>query len=222
MEPLVGRALDYRLRYLLDSRTLAQTEPASPSGSLAARMLLVQGKPEAALELAAETLEDPYAAGGPVSAVESRLVSAMALTELSRADEAVEQLSVAVEVAEPDGITRLFLEFGPAIEGMLRDVATRDRGTAPYAQRLLVALRDGGPSASDGIETSDDGLIEPLNGRETELLELLAARRSNHEIADEMFISVNTVKWHARNLYGKLGVSGRAEAVVRGRELGLI
>jgi LuxR family maltose regulon positive regulatory protein len=51
---------------------------------------------------------------------------------------------------------------------------------------------------------------------------LLAERRSNREIADELYLSVNTVKWHARNLYGKLGVERRREAVERARELGIL
>ena len=65
-------------------------------------------------------------------------------------------------------------------------------------------------------------LIESLNERELEILALLAQRRTNREIADTLFLSLNTVKWYARQIYGKLGVGNRREAVSRAEALGLI
>jgi LuxR family maltose regulon positive regulatory protein len=65
-------------------------------------------------------------------------------------------------------------------------------------------------------------LIEPLSDREMQVLKLLADRLSNPEIAQRLFISLPTVKSHTRNIYGKLGVHDRKEAVVRARELGIL
>src|SRR5690606_22107418 len=65
-------------------------------------------------------------------------------------------------------------------------------------------------------------LIEPLTPREPEVLQLIAAGRSNQAIASELFLSVGSVKTHSSHLYGKLGVRGRTEAVARARALGLI
>jgi DNA-binding CsgD family transcriptional regulator len=65
-------------------------------------------------------------------------------------------------------------------------------------------------------------LIEPLASRELEILSYLAENRSNREIADALVLSLNTVKWYARQIYGKLGVANRRQAVARARVLGLL
>ncbi len=65
-------------------------------------------------------------------------------------------------------------------------------------------------------------LIEPLSERELEVLRLICAGKSNREIADELFLALDTVKRHANNLYGKLGVSRRTQAVLEARRLGLV
>jgi LuxR family maltose regulon positive regulatory protein len=65
-------------------------------------------------------------------------------------------------------------------------------------------------------------LVEPLSEREQEVLRLLAAGRSNQEIADALYVTVGTVKTHTHRIYAKLGVRGRTEAIARGREAGLL
>jgi len=65
-------------------------------------------------------------------------------------------------------------------------------------------------------------LVEPLSEREREVLGLLAKGLTNPEIAARLFLSPNTIKVHARNLYGKLGVHNRTQAVVRARDLGIL
>jgi LuxR family maltose regulon positive regulatory protein len=67
----------------------------------------------------------------------------------------------------------------------------------------------------------DQPLVEPLTARELEVLSHMAQRRTDQEIADTLVLSLNTVKWYARQIYGKLGVGGRREAVSRARALGL-
>lgn len=69
---------------------------------------------------------------------------------------------------------------------------------------------------------ADQSLIEPLTSRELEILRHLAENRTNREIADLLVLSLNTVKWYARQIYGKLGVSNRRQAIERARELGLM
>jgi DNA-binding CsgD family transcriptional regulator len=68
----------------------------------------------------------------------------------------------------------------------------------------------------------DQPLVEPLTARELEILSLMAEHLKNREIADTLILSLNTVKWYARQIYGKLGASGRREAVSRARDLGLL
>ncbi len=69
---------------------------------------------------------------------------------------------------------------------------------------------------------AQQSLPEPLNERELAILKFMAVRLSNREIASELYISVNTVRWHAHNLFSKLGVGGRSEAVSRARDLNLL
>jgi LuxR family maltose regulon positive regulatory protein len=85
-----------------------------------------------------------------------------------------------------------------------------------YIKKLLLAFK------AKAKTQLDEGLIELLSGREVEVLHLLAARMSNLEIAEQLFISLNTVKTHIKNIISKLGVHGRDQAVARARELGLL
>ena len=66
------------------------------------------------------------------------------------------------------------------------------------------------------------GLIEPLTGRELQVLAMLAAGTTNHALARELFISIDTVKKHVSHVLGKLGAANRTEGVARARDLGLI
>jgi LuxR family maltose regulon positive regulatory protein len=87
---------------------------------------------------------------------------------------------------------------------------------------LLAAFGKGasGPVAAAPVEGA--AYVEPLTPREVEVLRLIAAGMRNQEIADQLFISLATVKRHIANTYGKLGVSHRMEAVVRANELSLL
>jgi LuxR family maltose regulon positive regulatory protein len=86
-------------------------------------------------------------------------------------------------------------------------------------------LDDAIAQAREGLESKAapvQPLIEPLSERELEVLRLLCAGRSNQEIADELFIALNTVKRHVSNLYGKLGVRRRVQAIIEARRLRLV
>ena len=91
-----------------------------------------------------------------------------------------------------------------------------------YASRLLAAFPAQEPPPGHLLPPSPDQLVEPLNDREIQILRLLSARLSNREIADELYLSVNTVKWYARSIYDKLDVANRREAGTRARELGIL
>jgi ATP/maltotriose-dependent transcriptional regulator MalT len=96
-----------------------------------------------------------------------------------------------------------------------------------YVGRLLAALKgetkdDERTTSSSFVLGPSSSLVEPLSERELELLRLLAAGMTNRAIAESLMVSVNTVKTHARSIYGKLGVRNRTQAAARARELGLI
>ena len=127
-------------------------------------------------------------------------------------DAALDALDVAIARAEPEGYVRVFLDEGEPMTTLLR-VAAKDRA---YARRLLAAAASAPPQAAS------DGLVEPLSDRELDVLRLLQGDLSGPEIASELFVSVNTVRTHTKNIYAKLGVSTRRAAVHRGAALGLL
>jgi LuxR family transcriptional regulator, maltose regulon positive regulatory protein len=75
---------------------------------------------------------------------------------------------------------------------------------------------------SDRVVHQPIGLVEPLSDREIEVLQLVAEGRSNQEIAARLYLSLRTIKFHTSNIYGKLGVKNRTEAVAKARDLGLL
>jgi len=125
-------------------------------------------------------------------------------------------LECALTLAEPEGYVRVFLDEGPPMASLLSALATRTT-TAPYARRLLAA----GTAADNGVPVQG-GPVEPLSIRELEVLRLLGTDLDGPDIARQLFVSVNTVRTHTKNIYAKLGVNSRRAAVRRGRELDLL
>lgn len=145
---------------------------------------------------------------------------------LGRRTQARERLASALELAEPMGLVRTFVDYGLPMAGLCRDLASRRRDTR-YLNRLLAAFNPDSAhrqprlaSASTAITRTP--LIEPLRPREIEVLEHIADGRSNQEIANEMVMALSTVKWYLRNIYDKLNVSRRTQALARARELNLL
>jgi len=100
---------------------------------------------------------------------------------------------------------------------------TLSRGVAPeYVRRLLAAfpMTEREKSAPTKLQVPD--LIEPLSEREIEVLQLIAEGLTNPEIAARLFLSLHTIKTHTRNIYGKLGVNNRTQAVARGKSVGVL
>ncbi len=73
-----------------------------------------------------------------------------------------------------------------------------------------------------GVPVDQSGLVEPLSERELEVLHLIAEGLTNRDIGERLYLSLNTVKVHTRNIYGKLGVNNRTQAVANARDLGLL
>ena len=109
---------------------------------------------------------------------------------------------------------------------LLRQAAHRGIAGA-YVRRLLAALeederRKTEPSPSSLVSRPLSSLVEPLSERESEVLRLLTTRLSAPDIAQELFVSVNTVRSHIKSIYGKLNVHSRHEAIARAKELNLL
>ena len=195
------------------------------------RLRLARGEPAEASRLLARLLDPAEAAGRLGVVIEILALQAMALHQSGKLAPALSSLERALALAEPEGYIRTFADHGEPMATLLRQVA--ERGTAPrYVARLLAAIASPGRSTGDHIihypTVSDGGLAvmpsgaEALTAREVEVLRLLSGGASNRTIADELTISVGTVKAHISHILGKIGAHNRTEAVALARRLGLI
>jgi len=175
--------------------------------------------------------------------IELAVLQSLALERLGRSDQAFHALEEAVALAEPGGWIRPFVEVGPSMADLLMRLRQQNV-SVDYIERILAAFPDTASKTPlpDLRSTNDErefevetvtpiqnpkskiqnSLIEPLTNRELDVLELLAQRLQNKEIAEKLFISSATVKSHLESIYQKLNVSKRREAVDRASKLGIL
>ncbi|MFQ5857463.1 MAG: LuxR C-terminal-related transcriptional regulator [Anaerolineae bacterium] len=177
------------------------------------RVDIAQGRLDEALETVTQVLKGAETAEGKDHVIGALALQAIALQAQGERDQALIALEQALTLAEPEGYVRIFVDEGAPMAALLRIAASR--GIAlDYVSELLAAFGEAAPPSTP--------LIEPLSERELEVLRLLAAGLSNREIGAELFLAVGTVKKHTSNIYGKMNVHKRTQAVARARELGLV
>ncbi|MBN1178432.1 MAG: tetratricopeptide repeat protein [Anaerolineae bacterium] len=187
-----------------------------------ARVLLAHGEPDRAQHVLDTLLSAAEAAGRMGSAIEALALHALARQALGDGNDALRSLARALDMAEPEGFVRIFVDSGRPMAELLRQARARGM-EAGYADKLLEAFQHPSPhQAPRGFAHPSAPLIEPLTAREMEVLQCLGEGLSNAEIGQRLFISLPTVKSHTRNIYGKLDVTHRAEAVARARKLGIL
>jgi LuxR family maltose regulon positive regulatory protein len=170
-----------------------------------------------ALDLVQQVLAAATVAGRVENTIKGLVLQALALEMQGAADRALDALERALMLAEPGGYVRTFVDEGEPMARLLRRALAQ--GIAPgYVARLLAAFRDSVPAKPPAAQA----LVEPLTGRELEVLRLIAAGLSNREIAEELYIAVSTVKTHVNRIYGKLGAKSRTQAVVKAQALDLL
>ena len=157
----------------------------------------------------------------PGSLVEVLVLQALAHQVQGDAIRARAPLERALTLAEAEGYVRIFLDEGATMRTLLGHVAAPGPASA-YARRLLSAFETPARLAPTPLQAVPAALVEPLTRREVEILRLIAAGMRNQEIAEQLFISLSTVKRHVANAYGKLGASHRTEAVARANALDLL
>jgi LuxR family maltose regulon positive regulatory protein len=183
-----------------------------------ARLLTAQGRPDEALTLLESLVPVAEWRGRPGMLIEIHMLQALAWQARGDTDQAMAALERAISLAEPEGYVRTFVDEGEPMTELLHEAA--ERGIAPgYVNKLLATLD---VSKYEGLGKPPQPLLEPLSERELEVLRLLDTHLSSTEIAEELCISANTARFHIKNIYGKLGVHRRSDAVQRARELGLL
>ena len=187
-----------------------------------ARILLARHRaaPDGAALDQATRLLDRLRAAAEAGERDAAVVEALVLQALVRhargdARAALAALHRAVTLAEPAGLVRVFADEGAPMAALL--TALRRTGDAPAVRRLLAATA---PTGADPHRRGE--LVDPLTERELDVLRLLASDLAGPEMARALFVSLNTLRTHTKNVYAKLGVNSRRAAVRRARELDLL
>jgi LuxR family maltose regulon positive regulatory protein len=196
-----------------------------------ARLRMAQGQWEEALSI----LEPLHKAATDLkrhgSVLEILILEAIIFLKKGEKRRAIETLGNALALAEPQGYVRMFIDEGEPMRELLallsEDMRKRETSdlasyTPKYLNQLLAKLTSETVTERKSKQRTTQGLTEPLSERELEVLRFLPTSLTSTEIAQELYISPNTVRFHIKNIYSKLGVHQRAAAVERVRDLGLI
>jgi LuxR family maltose regulon positive regulatory protein len=138
-------------------------------------------------------------------------------------------LGDALALAERGDLIRTFVDGGPPMTRLLGEAVARGM-MADYVAKPLAAFEDETKGKGGGTREKvppldvrpSPALVEPLSARELEVLQLIADGMTNQEIASRLYLALNTVKAHTRNIYGKLGVNSRTQAVAKARVLRIL
>ena len=196
-----------------------------------ARVLLAQGRPAQAVSLLERLHAAAVAQNRTGSIIEIQTLLALALAASGEEAGAADALAGALTLACPQGYVRVFADEGTPMAALLgRLVAAQKteqaaaRGVSlAYLARLFRAFGQEPAMPDSGQDAvAVPGLVEQLTAREVEILVLLSAGMPNPRIAQELVVTLDTVKKHVSHLLGKLGAANRTEAVTRARQLGLI
>jgi LuxR family maltose regulon positive regulatory protein len=224
-----------RLRLWLDEGRLADAlawlaaEGPDPEGALsyhhdlhhllAVRILLADERPREALDLALRIVDAAARANWVYEQIQALTLAALAAQQLGDTKQALRHIGAALQLGVPGRFMRALLDEGPIVSNLLRQTVSGDKIPREYLDRLQAVASS---SKAATKTAAAQPLIEPLSERELEILELIALGLSNQQIALRLVLSLATVKWHASNIYGKLGVGNRNQAVVKARELALL
>jgi len=206
--------------------------PQEPEYLVLVRVLLAQDHPGAALALLERLHAAAVSQDREGSVIEIQALQALALAAAGEETAAVDALAGALTLACPQGYVRVFADEGPPMAALLGRLVAAQRTEQAAASgvelgclaRVLRAFggKDAMEGSRRGAAAAVPGLVEQLTARELEVLALLAAGTPNPRIAEQLVVSLDTVKKHVSHLLSKLGAANRTEAVTRARQLGLI
>lgn len=179
-----------------------------------ARLLLAHNEKTEAAERLKELYETACQAGWGSGVVEVRALQAMAAATPT---DAIHFLEDALKKAQPEGLVRTFVDKGEPMKALLERLRSQGGEMKAYILTTLSAFGETGKASS-----ISQPLAEPMSERELEVLRLFAEGLSNQEIAERLIISLGTVKAHSSNIYRKLDVRNRAQAIIIAREMSLM
>jgi LuxR family transcriptional regulator, maltose regulon positive regulatory protein len=181
-----------------------------------ARVHLAQGNPAEALAVLQPLDEQSQQKERVNERLKVKILLAIALHRNGEKAEAMQNLRDALTMAQPGGFIRIFVDEGTPMKRLFHEAATH--GIMHNDIAMLLAAFETDPP----FPYSAQSLIEPLSERELEILHLIAQGLSNREIGERLFLALSTVKGHNQNIFAKLQVKRRTEAVAYARELGLL
>lgn len=224
----------YRARLLAETGRLAeaepwyknyglssQTEPNAQNESVLleiARLLISFNEADQAVLLTQKILRSAAPSGRDWVTIQAQVLLAKLFALQGRFDEGQKILTEALRGAAPEGCVRIFVDEGEVIHRLLR--VNRAKDLKIFVGQVLNGFSHGPKTLMN--MGSAVALPEALSERETEVLSLVADGLSNKDIADRLVISITTVKTHVGNIFLKMGVTSRTQAVARAKELGLL
>jgi len=163
------------------------------------------------------------------SVIQILLLQALAFQAQDNLHRALAPLERALALAEPEGYVRIFVDEGDSIRLLIEKQSTnRGHPLSGYTLKLLAAFtqpvaapKSAHPGRARAIIHQKSDMIEPLSERELEVLKLLRSELSGPEIAEQLIVSLNTLRTHTKNIFNKLGVNNRRSAIRRAEELDL-
>jgi LuxR family transcriptional regulator, maltose regulon positive regulatory protein len=181
-----------------------------------ARLLIADSEEKEALRLLEPLLADGTGAWSVADRIAALLAALVAHRRLGQSAEAAELLSAALALAEPDDAYSPFLAAGPPVRSALTALISPSSRFASFAGRILDRF--------DGRQARHFGAQPPalLTDSELAVLRFLPSHMTNQEIAEALFLSINTIKTHLSSVYRKLGVANRRQAIAQGRRLELL
>jgi len=187
-----------------------------------ARLLIACEQPDEALAILAHLKTLAERVGRRTRVLEILVLMAGACQASGQQDLALEALGQALEIAAPENFRRVFLDEGAGLRALLGQALARAGLLAGPARQHGHAVFAAGDTPPCAAPAPDFTLSAPLSPRERDVLRLVAGGRANRDIAAALTITENTVKWHVKNIFAKLGVANRTSAVLAARALHLI
>jgi LuxR family maltose regulon positive regulatory protein len=212
------------------SSLLYQPDPREFEYTALARLFIAQGRYDEARKLLEGLLRAAQAAGREGSVIEILILQALAEDARGASRNALAILGQALTLAQPEGYIRVFADEGEPMKTLLSQVHPTNQRLHAYVQTLLAACHASTFEHKSVAEVPpvtkaarhQQPLLDPLSGRELEVLHSLADGATNAEIAAQLVIAESTVKRHVSNIFSKLAVANRTQAVACARALGIL